>query len=186
MEEMFVASQRHRRAAPRGQAIVEAVEQAMNEHFQEFVDRAYLLPGATEVLRVLAGLPGIRMGVVTGNIQLSAWRKMCAFDMELFIDWDISSFGTDARDRADLLVRSCTLAQTSQPGGPRGIAASDYSWATYVGDRVADVQAAKKAGLRSVAVATGEDDERGLRLAGADAVLPGLVPVTSVVPAILG
>jgi phosphoglycolate phosphatase len=47
------------------------------------------------------------------------------------------------------------------------------AWA-YVGDHVADVRAARAAGCRSVAVATGPCSAEELRVAGADDVLPDL------------
>lgn len=50
----------------------------------------------------------------------------------------------------------------------------EYDAGVYVGDHVGDVRGARTAGALSVAVPTGPCDERELREAGADVVLPDL------------
>jgi phosphoglycolate phosphatase len=56
----------------------------------------------------------------------------------------------------------------------KGTALSRFGATVYVGDHVADVDAARAAGARSVAVATGPYDADALKAYGADIVLPDL------------
>jgi phosphoglycolate phosphatase len=59
-------------------------------------------------------------------------------------------------------------------GAAKGAALREHGAAAYVGDHVADVDAARAAGARSVGVATGPFAEEELRAYGADIVLPDL------------
>jgi phosphoglycolate phosphatase len=56
----------------------------------------------------------------------------------------------------------------------KGTALRRFGATVYVGDHVADVDAARAAGARSVAVATGPYDSAALLAYGADIVLPDL------------
>ena len=58
--------------------------------------------------------------------------------------------------------------------GAKGTALRRHGAVAYVGDHVADIDAARAAGARSVAVATGPYDAAALRAYGADIVLPDL------------
>jgi phosphoglycolate phosphatase len=59
-------------------------------------------------------------------------------------------------------------------GAAKGAALREHGAAVYVGDHVADIDAARAAGARSVGVATGSYAEEELRAYGADIVLPDL------------
>ncbi|MDH2430406.1 HAD hydrolase-like protein [Sphaerisporangium sp. TRM90804] len=59
-------------------------------------------------------------------------------------------------------------------GAGKGMAIADFGAAVYVGDHVADIEAARAGGALSVAVATGPYTEQALRDHGADVVLPDL------------
>lgn len=59
-------------------------------------------------------------------------------------------------------------------GADKGTALRAFAADAYVGDHLADVDAARAAGVRSVAVATGPYDEAALQAYGADIVLPDL------------
>ena len=59
-------------------------------------------------------------------------------------------------------------------GAAKGRALKEYNAAAYIGDHVADVDAARAAGARSVGVATGPYDSAALLAYGADIVLPDL------------
>lgn len=59
-------------------------------------------------------------------------------------------------------------------GPAKGRALKSYRAGAYAGDHVADIDAARAAGARSVAVATGPYDSAALRAYGADIVLPDL------------
>jgi phosphoglycolate phosphatase len=59
-------------------------------------------------------------------------------------------------------------------GAEKGAALLEFGADAYVGDHVADIDAARAGGARSVAVATGPYDAAALRAYGADIVLPDL------------
>jgi phosphoglycolate phosphatase len=59
-------------------------------------------------------------------------------------------------------------------GAGKGMALKEFGAAAYAGDHVADVDAARAAGARSVGIATGPYDSEALRAYGADIVLPDL------------
>jgi phosphoglycolate phosphatase len=85
-----------------------------------------------------------------------------------------------AKNRPDaaLTVRSIGLEVDAVAGGlygaGKGAALRDFGATAYVGDHVADIDAARAAGARSIAVATGPYDSEALRAYGADIVLPDL------------
>jgi phosphoglycolate phosphatase len=59
-------------------------------------------------------------------------------------------------------------------GAGKGVALKDFGATAYAGDHVADIDAARAAGARSVGIATGPYDSEALRAYGADIVLPDL------------
>jgi phosphoglycolate phosphatase len=83
-----------------------------------------------------------------------------------------------SRPLADATVRFLGLevdhVAGSVFGAGKGPALRGFGADAFVGDHVADVDAARAAGARSVAVATGPYDSAALRAYGADIVLPDL------------
>jgi phosphoglycolate phosphatase len=79
---------------------------------------------------------------------------------------------------AEATVRALGLEVDEVAGGlfstEKGTALRRFGASVYVGDHVADVDAARAAGARSVAVATGPYDSSELLAYGADIVLPDL------------
>jgi phosphoglycolate phosphatase len=107
------------------------------------------MPGAVEAVEAVRSLGG-QVIVVTAKNQGHAESTVRALGLE--VDDVVGSLFADAKGTA--LLR-------------HGVAA-------YVGDHVADVDAARAAGARSVAVATGPYDSAALLAYGADIVLPDL------------
>jgi phosphoglycolate phosphatase len=79
---------------------------------------------------------------------------------------------------ADATVRALGLEVDDVLGGlfstAKGLALRPYEATAYVGDHVADIDAARTAGAQSVGVATGPYDAAALLEYGADIVLPDL------------
>lgn len=145
---------------------------------------AYHTPYALETLDWLLA-HGVTLGLVTGNIERIAWRKLSAARLadrftqrpvsssrpdvnEVSIPW-IGGFGDQAEDRAALpplaLARATRL--TKRAPQPRD------TW--VIGDTPADISCGATHGLRAIAVATGPVhslDE--LRACGPDAALRDL------------
>jgi phosphoglycolate phosphatase len=80
--------------------------------------------------------------------------------------------------QAEATVKALGLQVDDVAGGlfssAKGTALRRFGASAYVGDHVADVDAARAAGARSVAVATGPYDSSALLAYGADIVLPDL------------
>jgi phosphoglycolate phosphatase len=122
-----------------------------------------LVPGAAEALRHLSAR-GVRLGVVTGNAHAVAAGKLRALGLAGFFDGDPDAgFGDWRADRQAL--PAAALAALGCPPGPS-------AW--LVGDTVADMRAARGAGMTPVGTLTGGDDIAALKAAGAYAVVPSV------------
>ncbi len=136
-----------------------------------------VLPGVYPLLDALAReLPGI--GLATGNLRAGARAKLGHFG--LWHRFAAGGFGDDHTDRA-ALVRSGITALAAALGAP-----PDPAEAIVIGDTPLDVAAARAAGARAVAVATGRYSESDLLAAGADAVLASFSDLDRALAALLG
>ena len=107
------------------------------------------MPGAVEAVEAVKARGG-RVIVVTAKSQRHA-------------ESTVHALGLDVDDVAGSLFSAA-----------KGTALVRFGASVYVGDHVADVDAARAAGARSVAVATGPFDSAALAAYGADIVLPDL------------
>jgi phosphoglycolate phosphatase-like HAD superfamily hydrolase len=146
-----------------------------------------VLPGAAEAIRAVAAAAGTGAGggrmlvqsVLTGNMRAMAQVKLGALGLDRDLDLKVGAYGDDHEIRADLvpLARaSATAAYGADFSGPATV---------LVGDTPLDVEAARVAGARAVAVASGEFSVSDLAASGADAVLPDLTDTAAVLAAIL-
>jgi phosphoglycolate phosphatase-like HAD superfamily hydrolase len=137
------------------------------------------LPGAHAALAALAELPGITQTVVTGNIRPNAELKLTTFGLDGHIDFPAGAYGSDHAGRVRLVQLACDRAAALRgwPGCP--------GRAVVIGDSLRDVQAAREAGTRVVAVASGRTPIGELRGAAPDAVLAGLADTSTVIGAVL-
>ncbi len=121
---------------------------------------ARVLPGAEALCAALAARGDLSVGLQTGNIRAAAEMKLTYAG--LAEHFRFGGFGEDGPDRGDL-VRAA-IARAARPGVP----------VIVVGDAPNDVLAARAAGARAVAVATGWHPRAELEALGADVVLPDL------------
>ena len=138
------------------------------------------LPGAREALAALAGRQGVLQSLLTGNIEANAVAKLAAFALERYVDFDIGGYGSDGGVRSQLVAIACRRASAKHGAaiGPRH--------AVLVGDTPLDVAAAREAGARAVAVASGPYGVRELAGAGAELVLEDLRDTAAVLAALEG
>jgi phosphoglycolate phosphatase-like HAD superfamily hydrolase len=136
-----------------------------------------LLPGALEAVQATGALPGALQSVVTGTIRVNAAAKLAAFGLDGYLDLDIGGFGSDPLPKGSQLLRSVTAAQEKYHA-PIAAGAT-----VYIADSGRDVEAARIAGVRCVAVASGRSTVSELRAAGADAVLTDLADTAQVTAA---
>jgi phosphoglycolate phosphatase-like HAD superfamily hydrolase len=140
--------------------------------------RGRLLPGALEAVRATAALPGVVQSVLTGSIRPNAAQKLRAFGLDGYFDLEIGGYGNDAYPRGSQLMDLRRQAEQKYR------AQIPLSATVYVADAVRDAEAARTAGVRCVAVASGRSTVADLQAAAADAVLTDLTDTALVVAAV--
>nr|WP_275404956.1 HAD hydrolase-like protein [Streptomyces sp. SID10815] len=137
----------------------------------ELRERGHALPGAAATLAALEERR-VRQSVVTGNVRAAADVKLAVFGLDAYLLLDDGAYGEDGEERSELLHKALARG---------GVAASA---AVFLGDTPADVAGGHAAGIRVVAVATGEASAADLRDAGADVVLDSLADTGQVLDAV--
>jgi len=140
--------------------------------------RGHVKPGAAEALAALARTDGVVQSLLTGNVEAGAAVKLAAFGLEGSLDLEVGGYGSDPHGARSDLVR-IARARTSAKYGVEVLPGATV----LVGDTPLDVRAAREAGARSVAVASGPYRARELR--EADAVLEDLRDTEAVVAAVM-
>jgi phosphoglycolate phosphatase len=123
-------------------------------------------PGAEEALRALAAADGVVQSLLTGNLESNAALKLGAFGLERYLDLEVGGYGSDPHESRSDLVAVARERATAKYGEPSG--------AVLIGDTPLDVRAAREAGARAVAVASGPYGVEELRAEQPDAVLEDL------------
>jgi phosphoglycolate phosphatase len=142
---------------------------ALAERKEQLVAEGQLLPGAAESLAAITRLDGVVQSVLTGSSRPNAALKLRAFRLDRYVDMAVGGFaGSDPYPKGALLELARQRAEEKYRARFPGTAT------IYVADSPRDVDAAKIAGARSVAVASGRASSGELRDAGADVVLPDL------------
>jgi phosphoglycolate phosphatase-like HAD superfamily hydrolase len=158
----------------------QALATAMAERADLVRERGRPMPGVREALVRLGDEPGVTQSLLTGNIEPNAEVKLAAFGLDALLDMEIGAYGSDHRRRGELVAVARRKARElrGEHFEPHQI--------VLVGDTPLDVAAALEGGARAVGVATGPYDEDELTNAGANAVLPDLSDLDSVLGALLG
>ena len=125
-----------------------------------------LMPGARELLEALEDHDQVHLALLTGNYREAAEIKLQHFEVWAFFEW--GAFSDDAADRNKLGPIALQRAVTYD------IPAEAIGRAIVIGDTPHDIECARVAGARSIAVATGGYTVEQLRDAGADEVLQDL------------
>jgi phosphoglycolate phosphatase len=113
---------------------------------------AHVAPGVPAVLEVLAGRPGTRLSLVTGNLEAVAHRKLRAAGIGGYFEPGQGGFGSDHEDRTLLPA----LARERAGGWARADT-------VIIGDTPRDIACARADGVRCIAVATGPHPAEALR-----------------------
>jgi phosphoglycolate phosphatase len=132
------------------------------------VTEGRLLSGATESMAGVAKLKGVVQSVLTGSSKPNAVLKLHAFGLDKYVDLGVGGYGSEAYPKGTLLRVARQRAEEKYGASFAGAAT------IYIADSPRDVEAAKVAGARSVAVASGRASTAELRDTGADFVLPDL------------
>ena len=130
-------------------------------------------PGVPELLHALRARSDATLGIVSGNIERTAWLKLRAAGVAEY--FAAGAFGSDGRHRADLVALA--LERLAGHDGRR-FAAAD-AW--VIGDTPDDVAGGRAHGLRTLAVATGSFARDALEACAPDVVLDDLGDTDAVV-----
>ncbi|MET9629190.1 haloacid dehalogenase-like hydrolase [Lentzea sp. NPDC006480] len=160
------------------QLLANALANAFESRRRELPDHSDVLPGVREALEHFANDPRVHQGVLTANLKTVARIKLEAFGLEHLIDWDVSAFGDEHADRAELVTFARKRAQHLRVFAPDEV--------VLIGDTPNDVYAATTAGVRLVAVATGHSTAEELREAGATTILDDLGDTAALTRAVTG
>jgi phosphoglycolate phosphatase len=118
-----------------------------------------VLPEVTDTLHALTG--DAVLGVATGNVEAAATIKLrCAGLLDHF---RFGGFGSDARDRGELVAVAIERARAYAPADAAVV---------VVGDTIHDIEAARACQVEVCAVATGSDPREALT--SADAVFSSM------------
>lgn len=144
----------------------EAYLTALERELQERNGRLQTYPGVTELLDELDGDPRFAVGLVTGNMEGGASRKLEAAG--LAGRFGFGAFGSDSERREDLPPIARVRAQSTYHRR------FDMSAAVVVGDTPEDIRCARANGARVLAVATGRHSADELGEHAPDAVFGDL------------
>jgi phosphoglycolate phosphatase len=156
--------------------VLEELAGALELRKEAMREEGYAYPGVPEVLEALHRRDDVIQSLLTGNIQANAVIKVSAFGLEPWLDFEVGAYGSDPHDRRSDLVAVARERAAAKYGEPTG--------AVLVGDTPLDIRAAKEAGARAVAVATGFADPDALRASGPDAYLDDLSDTPAALAAI--
>ena len=119
---------------------------------------AHVAPGIVELLEALEARDGVRLAVLTGNLEPIAHLKLARAGLGRFFEQGQGGFGSDHEDRTELPA----IARARAGGYPR-------SQTVIIGDTPRDIACARADEVRCIAVATGPYS--AAELEGADVVL---------------
>ena len=135
-------------------------------------------PGVLELLESLAGEAGVRLGLLTGNLEPCARLKLEPIAANRFFGF--GAYGSDNEDRYRLPAVALARAREAT-----GIAFAGED-TVIVGDSVHDVRCGRALGVRAVAVSTGWTSAAELARAGPDALVGDFSDTAAARRAILG
>ena len=156
--------------------VLEELEGALEQRKEALRDEGYAYEGVAEVLEALHGRDDVIQSLLTGNIQANAVVKVSAFGLDRWLDFEVGAYGSDPHEERSDLVAVARERAAAKYGEPTG--------AVLVGDTPLDVRAAREAGARAVAVATGFADPEVLRASEPDAYLEDFSDTAAAVAAI--
>jgi len=157
-------------------AVLEQLAAKLADRRDAIAAEGHVYPGVRETLSALHGRDGVVQSLLTGNVEANAAVKVGAFGLERWLDLAAGAYGSDPHERRSDLVAVARERAAARYGEPTG--------AVLVGDTPLDVLAAREAGARAVAVATGFADFDDLRASEPDALLQDLSNTEAAIRAI--
>ena len=135
-----------------------------------------VLPGVRSLLQHLSSRDDVRLGLVTGNVEAMAYRKLEVVGLDGH--FDVGAFGCDHADRNRL--PSLAVTRVFDATGIR----FDASAVTVIGDTSRDIECSRASGARAVAVCTGHYSRADLEPHNPDALLNDLASIPDTLAAL--
>jgi phosphoglycolate phosphatase len=157
-------------------AVLEQLAVKLEARREAIAAEGHVYPGVPETLAALHEADGVVNSLLTGNIEANAAVKVGAFGLDRWLDFEAGAYGSDPHQRRSDLVAIARERAAARYGEPTG--------AVLVGDTPLDVLAAREAGARAVAVATGFAELDALRESRPDALLEDLRDTDAAIRAI--
>lgn len=125
--------------------LMERYEEIFEERIHES-PRFELMPGVVEILEYLSRDPDIFLALATGNFERAGRMKLKRGGLEHY--FQTGGFGNDAREREKIVLAAVAYSEE--------LARKHFeeNRIFVIGDTEYDIAAAKKAGVRSIAVLT--------------------------------
>lgn len=155
-------------------ALWDAYVECLETRLREAPGSVRALDGTVELLDALAGR-GALVGLLTGNIERGAVRKLAACGLHR--RFRFGAYGSDDEDRDRLPDVALRRAAAHHPG-------VNPARAWIIGDTPRDVRCARAGGLRALGVATGRYSRRALRDCGADYAADSLLDTARILEAL--
>jgi phosphoglycolate phosphatase len=128
--------------------------------------RYRVLPGVVALLEEVGSRSDVAVGLATGNVEAGARLKLEPGGLNVYFPF--GGFGSDSEDRAEVVRTAERRARIWSGAEP------DPEHTHVIGDTPRDIEAGRRAGFRTVGVATGRHSLGTLEAAGADCVVPDL------------
>ncbi len=153
-----------------------AYEETAHEVFDSNAVRR--LPGVRALLARLEAHPRVQLGLLTGNVESMAYRKLAAVSLDHHFAF--GAFGSDHADRGRLppVAVARARAHTGHPFEGRDV--------VIVGDTEHDIRCGQSIGALSVGVCTVSYGRRALAAHAPDLLLDDLSDADGFVDAVLG
>ena len=135
-------------------------------------DHITVLPGVRELLEAVQTLPSLTMGLLTGNVEQTAFAKLRAGGLDAGFSW--GAFGSDHADRNQLPRIALQRA--------KDITGVDFApdQTIIIGDTEHDIACARHAGAWVICVCTGRQSRAMLEPHAPDVLLDTLKPAKPV------
>jgi phosphoglycolate phosphatase-like HAD superfamily hydrolase len=159
-------------------AVLDQLAVKLADRREAIAAEGHVYPGVPETLAALHEHDGVVNSLLTGNIEANAAVKVGAFGLDRWLDLEVGAYGSDPHERRSDLVAVARERAAERYGETTG--------AVLVGDTPLDVLAAREAGARAVAVATGFAGLNALRESEPDALLQDLSDTDAAIRAITG
>lgn len=156
------------------QSSLPALHEAAYEYFtQNITQQEYsqtLLPGAREILDALRKDTHVAMGVLTGNYEKTAWKKLEYVGLRNYFEFGL--FGHEAETRNELAKKA--QAKAKHHFGVH----FDSDEIIFIGDTPRDIECARVIDAHIIAVATGKYSTETLKHYNPDILVESLTDPT--------